>query len=168
MLGLVFAAISFYWGSGGTLGLDTIGGSIESLGRAHDPLMLAAAWVTGLVKLLGSVLALALVRPWGTRLPRWAITVLGWGAAAALTLYGGVLVVTEALVASGLLKPAEPVSWKPLLWHLYVWDMYFLIWGILFALAAWHFTRRIRQPTTSPSPWLIELDRERGASGLIE
>ncbi len=142
--GLAFAAISFYWGSGGTLGFDTIGGSIESMGRAHDPIILAAVWVTGFVKVLGAVLALALVRPWGMRLPRSPLAVLGWGAAVVLTTYGGVLVITEALVASGLLSLAEPVTWKPLLWHLYVWDMSFLIWGLLFGLAAWQFTRTIR------------------------
>jgi hypothetical protein len=29
-------------------------------------------------------------------------------------------------------------------WHLWVWDMSFLIWGLLFASAAWYFTRRDR------------------------
>jgi len=66
--------------------------------------------------------------------------VLGWGAAAVLTLYGGLLVAGEALVAVGLVRPAH-VDWKPLLWHLYVWDMSFLLWGVLFALAAWRCTR---------------------------
>jgi hypothetical protein len=109
------------------------------MGRAHNPILFAALWVTGFLKVLGALLALALVRPWGERLPRRLMGVLGWGAAVLLTLYGGVLVGAEALVASGLLKPAEPVAWKPLLWHLYVWDMSFLIWGLLFGLAAWRF-----------------------------
>ena len=46
--GVAFAAISFYWGIGGTLGLDTLGGSIESLAQAHDRTLLVAVWVTGL------------------------------------------------------------------------------------------------------------------------
>jgi Protein of unknown function (DUF3995) len=142
--GLVFAAISFYWGSGGTLGLDTIGGSIESMGRAHDPIILVGVWVTGFMKVLGALFALALVSDWGTRLPRRLIAILGWAAAAVLTLYGGSWVLVEALVASGVVRPAEPVAWKPLLWHLYVWDMSWLVWGLLFGLAAWHFTSTIR------------------------
>lgn len=142
--GLIFAVISFYWAGGGTVGADTVGGSIESLGRARDPLLFAALWVTGSLKVLGAALALALVNQWGTRLPRRPTAWLGWVAAVLLTLYGGIWVAAEALVAAGLVRPAEPVAWKPLLWHLYVWDMSFLIWGILFGLAAWNFTQRTR------------------------
>jgi Protein of unknown function (DUF3995) len=138
--GLVFAAISFYWGLGGDLGLDTLGGTLERLGRARDPAIIAAVWVTGVLKLGGAVLALALVQPWGRRLPRPLLLVLGWGVAAVLTLYGGTLVASEAMVVIGLARPAQ-VDWKPLLWHLYLWDMSFLVWGILFALGAWHATR---------------------------
>jgi Protein of unknown function (DUF3995) len=142
--GLLFAGISFYWGLGGTLGLDTIGGTLERLGRSGDPAIIAAVWLTGVVKVGGAVLALALVQPWGRRLPRLPLLLLGWTAAVVLTLYGGALVAGEALVASGLVRPSA-VDWKPLLWHLYVWDMSFLIWGVLFADAAWHRTRLATQ-----------------------
>lgn len=139
--GLAFAAISFYWGLGGTIGLDTLGGSLESLAKAHDRTLLIAVWVTGFLKVLGSLLALALVGTWAARLPRRPVTGLGWVAAASLTLYGGILVVAEALVTIGVIKPTQPVDWKPLLWHLYVWDMSFLVWGILFGVATWHYSR---------------------------
>ncbi len=139
--GLTFAAISFYWGLGGTLGLDTLGGSLQRLARAHDRTLLVAVWVSGFLKILASLLALALDGTWAARLPRRLITLLGWVAAASLTLYGGILVVPEALVTIGAIKPAQPVDWKPLLWHLYVWDLSFLVWGILFAIATWRFSR---------------------------
>jgi hypothetical protein len=141
--GLLFAGISFYWALGGGLGVDTLGGTLEQLARARDPAIIAAVWVTGFLKVGGALLALALVEPWGRRLPRPLLLLLGWGAAAVLTLYGGVLVTSEALVATGLVRPAD-VDWKPLLWHLYVWDMSFLVWGVLFGLAAWWRTRRAR------------------------
>lgn len=139
--GLVFAGVSFYWGLGGTLGVDTLGGSLEQLARARDPAIVAWVWVTGFLKVVGALLALALVSTWGERLPRLPVALLGWGAAAVLTLYGGVLVAGEALVASGVIKPSTTVDWKPLLWHLYLWDLSFLVWGILFGLAAWRYTR---------------------------
>ena len=139
--GLAFAAISFYWGLGGTIGLDTLGGSLESLAKAHDRTLLIAVWVTGFLKVLGSLLALALVGTWAVRLPRLLITGLGWVAAASLTLYGGILMVPEALVTIGVIKPTQPVEWKPLLWHLYVLDLSFLVWGILFGVATWHYSR---------------------------
>ncbi len=139
--GLTFAAISFYWGLGGTLGLDTLGGSLESLARAHDRTLLIAVWVTGFLKVSVALLALVLAGRWAARLPRRPVAILGWVAAAFLTLYGGTLIVPEALVAIGAIHPAQPVDWKPLLWHLYVWDMSFLVWGILFGVATWRFSR---------------------------
>jgi hypothetical protein len=139
--GVAFAAISFYWGLGGTLGLDTLGGSLQRLALAHDRTLLVAVWVIGFLKILASLLALALAGTWAARLPRRPITLLGWAAAASLTLYGGILVVPEALVTIGAIKPAQPVDWKPLLWHLYVWDLSFLVWGILFSIATWRFSR---------------------------
>ena len=138
--GLAFAAISFYWGSGGTLGVDTVWGSL-GMSPAQKTVLIIAAWVTGFLKVFAAALALALVTKWGTRLPPRAIAFLGWAAAVLLTLYGGVNVFAEALTAAGVVKPAQPVDWKPLLWHLYLWDMSFLIWGILFGLAAWHYTK---------------------------
>jgi hypothetical protein len=143
--GLLFAGFSFYWAGGGTLGLDTLGGSLEQLARARDPAVVAAAWITGLLKVAAAVLALALVSNWGRQLPRRLLAALGWGTAIVLTLYGGVLVAGEAVIATGATHPAAPVQWKPLLWHLYLWDMSFLVWGILFGLAAWrHTTRTVR------------------------
>ena len=146
--GLAFAAISFYWGSGGTLGADTVWGSLR-MSPAQKAVLIVAVWVTGFLKVFGALLALALVTRWGTRLPPRPMAVLGWAAAGLLTLYGGVNVFAEALTTSGVVKPSGPVDWKPLLWHRYVWDMSFLIWGILFGLAAWHFTRNIRARSQS-------------------
>src|SRR5260370_40204353 len=62
--GLAFAAISFYWGAGGIHGLDTLGGSLERLARAHDRTIFIAVWVTGFLKVFGSLLALALAGGW--------------------------------------------------------------------------------------------------------
>ena len=149
---MLFAAISFYWGSGGTLAVDTVWGS-TTVTTTQRTTLLVAVWVTGFLKLMGALLALALVSRWGMRLPQGLIAILGWGAAGLLTLYGGTTVFAEALTATGVIKPAAPVDWKPLLWHLYVWDMSFLIWGILFGLAAWQFTRRIRTLSIPREIW---------------
>jgi hypothetical protein len=139
--GLVFAGISFYWGSGGHGLLDTIGGAIERSALAGDPAIYAAVWVTGVLKVVGAVLALALVRPWARRLPRRAVLLLGWVAAVGTTLYGGVLELTNALAITHVLKPSTPIEWKPLWWHFGVWDLSFFVWGLLFALALREFRR---------------------------
>jgi len=140
---VVFAAISFYWGSGGTIGVETVWGS-TAFSPAQKETLTIAAWITGFLKLVGALLALALVTRWGARLPARSLAVLGWGAAGLLFVYGGTNMVGEALVVSGIVKPTGLVEWKPLLWHLYVWDMSFVIWGILFGLAAWRFTAAMR------------------------
>lgn len=130
--GLIFAAVSFYWGSGGTVGLDTIGGSIESMAKAGDPTIFAAVWITGVLKLVGAALGLALVQPWGWRLPRRAVLTLGWAASVLLTLYGGLLVAGDALGETGAIHVSGSVDWMALRWHLWVWDMSFLIWGLAY------------------------------------
>jgi hypothetical protein len=142
--GLIFAGISFYWGSGGHALLDTIGGTIERSALAGDPAIYAAVWVTGVLKVVGAVLALALVRPWGRRLPRRALLLLGWVAAVGTTLYGGVLELTNTFVVTHVLKPSTPIEWKPLWWHLCVWDLSFFVWGLLFGLALREFRRSVR------------------------
>ncbi|OIV37492.1 hypothetical protein BIV57_10965 [Mangrovactinospora gilvigrisea] len=139
--GLVFALVSFYRGSGGRTGLDTIGGAIERRALAGDAAIYAAVWITGVLKLLGAGLALALVRPWGRRMPRWSVLVPAWIAAVGLTLYGGLLEVTNLLAATHAVTPAQPVEWKPLWWHLYLWDLSFLVWGLLFAVALRRYLR---------------------------
>ncbi|WP_370080245.1 DUF3995 domain-containing protein [Streptacidiphilus sp. MAP12-16] len=144
--GLVFALISFYWGCGGTLGLDTVGGTIEQQARAHEVGILVVVWIVGLLKVVGAALALALVRPQRVRPPARLLVFAGGFAAALLTLYGAYGVTGGALVAAGVIKPTTPVAWKPLWWHLWVWDMSFLLWGLMFAGAVWYFARRGRRP----------------------
>jgi hypothetical protein len=58
-----------------------------------------------------------------------------------LTGYGGLLVVVGALVLTGVLSPAGPVDRTALRWHVLVWDLWFLVWGLLLGVAAWQFGR---------------------------
>lgn len=101
----------------------------------------AAVWGVGIAKVLAGLLALALVQPWGRAVPRWMMLAAGWGGATVLTLYGGVLVAVEALVVGGIIVPSGPVDWLALRWHLYLWDPWFLLWGVLLGVAAWHYIR---------------------------
>lgn len=136
-----FAAVSAYWGLGGSLGVDTLGGRIEALARAHDPGLLALTWVAAVLKAAGGLLALALVQSWGGRFPRRLLLLLAWGGAAVLVLYGGAQVAIEALVELHVLHLAGTVDWYALRWHLALWDLWFLAWGLLLALAAAIYTR---------------------------
>ena len=140
-LALLYAVPSFYWALGGTAGLDTVGGAIEQLGRTRDPAGVALAIGAGVLKVAGALLALALVRPWGRALPRWLLGGVAWAASVVLTAYGGLLVVVGALVLSGLVSPVGPVDRTALWWHVLLWDLWFLVWGLLLGVAAWHYGR---------------------------
>ena len=140
-LAFLHAAVSFYWASGGTAGLSTVGGQLEAMGRESSPALSALIWGVGTLKILAGLLALALVMPWGRKFSRWIVLAAGWGGAVLLTLYGGVLVVVQALVVGGAIVPSGPVDWTALRWHLFLWDPWFLSWGLLLGVAAWHYTR---------------------------
>jgi hypothetical protein len=83
------------------------------------------------------MLAVALVREWGAPIVR---RLVGWSAvlgSVVLTLYGGVFVVTGALVLGGAITTSEPIDEHALRWHVFLWDLWFLVWGVMLGLAAW-------------------------------
>lgn len=139
-----FAAVSTYWGLGGRALLDTLGGEIERRARAGDDALLVANAVGAVLKVLGGILALALVQPWGERLPRRPLQALAWAGAAVLTVYGVTQTVTIVLVALDRLELAEPLDTKALRWRMLLWEPWFLVWGLLLGAAAWHFRARTR------------------------
>lgn len=136
-----FAAVSLYWAVGGTAGLATVGSELEELARARKPTVIAAVWAAVVLKLLGGLLALALVQAWGGALPRWLLLTAAWGGSAVLVLYGVLQMGAAALVELGVVKVDGPVDWTALRWHLVLWDPWFLVWGLLLALATWRYTR---------------------------
>jgi hypothetical protein len=138
--GLAFAsaAISLYWTLGGTALLDTVGGALEELARERSAGAVALGTATVAAKLAAGALALALTRPVRRLLARLA-TVGG----VTLALYGGVLVAAGALVLAGAVEPDGETDEYALRWHVFVWDLWFLVWGVALALAA---RRAVRRP----------------------
>lgn len=133
-----FAAVSFYWGAGGMAGVSTLGGRIEDLALARDPVFMKLVWVTGVLKFAGGMLALALVQPWGRRFPRRLLLLAAWSGAALLTVYGVVQITSVAAVALGVITPSQPVPSTVLWWRLLLWEPWFIFWGILLGLTtAW-------------------------------
>jgi len=130
-VGLLYVAVSVYWGLGGTWLLDTIGGSLEKLGRAGNTSVILAVWAAAGLKLVAAVLPLLAVR----RLvkPAWhrAARMLTWIQAAVLTIYGLVLTAAGLLVQASVLRAQAYADHRALAWHAYLWDPWFLIWGVL-------------------------------------
>jgi hypothetical protein len=120
-----------------------------------------AALAAALAKVAGGLLALALVRPWGRVVRRRWLLIGSAGASVLLTVYGGLNVLIAALVLSGAIHPDGSVDRTALRWHAGVWDLWFLVWGILLALATLSYRRRTatghpRDGAAKPSPQLTK------------
>jgi hypothetical protein len=144
--GLAFAsaAVSLFWTVGGTWLLDTVGGAVEDLARDRSAPAIALGIVTTMLKAAAGTLALALTRPWGTRLGRRLLLSANTLASLVLTLWGGINVAIGSLVLAGVITPAEEVDEHALRWHVFVWDLWFVLWGLALAVAIARFRRRAR------------------------
>ncbi len=140
-MGMLNAAVSAYWALGGTAGLHTLGSALEEMARAREPLVLVAIWVLVAVKIVGAALGVMPLRA-GSASWRRLLLVLTWTAGCALTLYGGVLVAGQALVVTGVIQASPDADWTAIYSRLYLWDPWFLLWGLLLLVVAIGATQR--------------------------
>ncbi len=137
VVGVSYAAVSVYWGTGGTRLLSTVGGEFAQRGRDGSAAILFALWAAVALKLLAAVLPLALCHTvatgWAGPRSRRAdrVRVFVWLEASILVIYGGVLTTVDLLIQAGLIAPADHAEHRALAWHAYLWDPWFLIWGLL-------------------------------------
>ncbi len=144
----VFAAMSFYWAAGGMAGVDTLGASIKDLSLTRPASFIALLWITGSLKVVGGLCALALVRPWGRVIPRWLLLVAAWAGGIALTVYGAIPLIVGALVLTGTTQVKGPVDRTGLRWHVALWDPWWVLGGLLF----WSYQRRSRPGPVGVAP----------------
>jgi hypothetical protein len=138
---LAFAAMSFFWAAGGTLGVHTLGPAIERHAEVRDSGFLALVWVTGALKLFAGLVALALAgRP---RLPRWVVLVVQW-AAWALLVYETAELGQHVLMQTGAIATPQGLGADGVRWHLMLWDPWWIVGAALFAVASWRPWRRER------------------------
>jgi Protein of unknown function (DUF3995) len=145
-LAFASAAVSAYWTLGGTALLDALGGTFERLARDRSAAALALGILVILVKVGAGLLALALVRPWGIHLGRRLVLLPSLLGSLILVLYGGAEVVVGSLVLADVITPSGPVDEHALRWHVFVWDLWFLVWGVALGIAAWRYAREGRSP----------------------
>jgi hypothetical protein len=127
-------------------------------------------------RLARSALALMLVSAatsayWAVRAPcPRAVRRLAWLEAAILTVYGGVLTGTGLVVQAGLVGVGSDADWKALDWHVYLWDPWFVVVGLLVWVAL-HRTRSLRPGGMSADtahrrrPWAPASRRPRRPTG---
>jgi hypothetical protein len=149
ILAFAYALVSLYWAFGGHGLISTVGGYVERFARQGGAGPVLAAAAVALAKVLGGLLALALVRPWGRVVPRRWLLAIAFSTSAVLVLYGALNVMAEALVLSGAIHPSGGVDRTALRWHLGVWDLWFLVWGLLLAVAAAGYRRRTADQSAS-------------------
>jgi hypothetical protein len=140
-VGLLYAAISVYWGAGGTWLLDTVG---SGLGKGHggSALVVFAVWLAVGLKVIAAVLPLLAVTADTSTGSRWpsltrarVIRGLTWIEAVILTGYGLVLTAVGLLVQAGVVAASAGADHRALEWHAYLWDPWFLVWGLLVTAA---------------------------------
>lgn len=139
-----------YWTLGGTTLLDTVGGTVEDFARERSLPAIFVGTIAALLKVAVGALAMALGRnpPWGhSRRLRLA----GGAASAVLIVWGGANVVVGALVLSDVIVPSTPVDERALRWHVFVWDLWFVVWGVSLAIAVAAHRRPTRAAPASSS-----------------
>ena len=142
IVALAYALMSLYWAVGGRGLVGTVGGYVEQMARRGGAAVVLLALVAMAAKIAGGLIALALVRPWGQVLRRPLLLIVSAAASLLLIVYGGLNMAAGALVLSGVLHPSGSVDRMALRWHVGVWDLWFLVWGILLAVATISYWRR--------------------------
>lgn len=138
VLAVGYAMVSVYWAFGGIWLLDTVGGALEEQGRAGSVAGRVVAWAAVALKLVAAVLPLlATRREWRRIGARRVVRVLSWVEAVVLVAYGGLLTVVGLLVQADVVHAAADADRRALAWHAYLWDPWFLIWGLLAVAALW-------------------------------
>jgi Protein of unknown function (DUF3995) len=129
---VAFALPSFYWAAGGSIGAEPIAADVEKAGLSN-PAVLA---ITGILKLLAGMVALALARRWGGRLSRRLLGVAASGAGGLFVVYALANFVDHGLMQSGARGVPEALGRYALHWHLLLWDPWWLLGGVLFLATA--------------------------------
>ncbi|MFD8534231.1 hypothetical protein ACFV0L_43175 [Streptosporangium canum] len=131
-----------YWAFGGNAGRPAgdLGAGMRANGAPETLVWMEQHGIdfTVLGALGGMLLLAALARPWGERLPRWALLVPGWAGALVLAPYG-----FATLIASAVgFTVGDAEGWSS--WVGYVGGLAFAGLGLSLALCARSYQRRTR------------------------
>lgn len=130
---VIFALPSFYWALGGAVGKGTIAANPDEIPLMNEPMIV---FVTGVAKVLGGLLALAIVRDWGTDWVRRRLRLLAAVGGTFMLLYGGALMIQHALMVAGQIDTPDLLGSRATRWHLGLWDPVWILGGLLVAGAA--------------------------------
>jgi uncharacterized protein DUF3995 len=133
VLGVLYAALNFYWAAGGERWLDKYGSHL--IGDAGAASFKAASAVLGVLFLVAVALGLqAVLMPFdaSARTPvRW----LAWVAAGLLALFGLGMTSIGLAVQFGIGNLAAADNPEVFRWHAFLWDPWYLVWGVVLMVA---------------------------------
>lgn len=129
---LVFACMSFYWASGGMIGVKSLGGVIYQKAIARDAAFLSIVWLTGFIKLGGGFFLLLLLKK-RSKVPKRILYSLSVAGGIFLFLYGLANFVTLILTSMGWLHLT--IDSFALTWRLLFWEPFWMVGGMLFILS---------------------------------
>lgn len=132
---LLFALMSFYWASGGKLGVHTLGPEISRQADLRDGGFILIVWLTGVAKVAGAVLLLALKIKWNSVLLQAAFRIAAMVGGVLLVLYGLFNFVAVLLVLAQVLDLPAIDSYSAW-WRLFFWEPFWMLGGLLYFLPA--------------------------------
>ncbi|MGY1847413.1 hypothetical protein [Blastococcus sp. SYSU DS1021] len=151
-----YTALKILWLTGSTVGVESSAGAAE----LHSTRVVVGNVVTILLELMAVGLAIALVRPWGRRVPGWIVVALAGGATGLLApiLVGLPLGGALQLVGTGELHTDGMDHLSPWVFALTYGGFGLLAIGI--AVLAWCYTlgrwgRVLSYPPPRPRGWAI-------------
>ena len=142
---LMFAAVHLYWALGGTVGLP------KGISVDMNPALFVIDVLAVPLCVVGALLALSLVRPWGWLFPRRLLLASAWAVCALLIVHSAPTLVEGGLVVTGLHDAELSVLDR---WSLFVYEPWFFMGGVLYGAAAWGYGRRLSRPGPAGPPSL--------------
>ena len=150
VLGLLYAAVSVYWALGGPGSWQPSGALCHDRDEPAPRSWCSRYGPPWSSRPVAAVLPLLALRRMTSSGWHRAVSLLAWIEAGILTVYGLVLTVVGLLVQAGTIHLSAGADHRALAWHAYLWDPWFLIWGLLVAGAL----RRGRHPHSQAKPTL--------------
>lgn len=133
---LAFGLVSLYWAAGGTIGKSTLSASIRELAERRDPGFVATLWLTGVAKIAGGVLPVALAFDRWPRIPRRLLVLLCGLGGILLMLYGIGDMVRSLLILLDIGRSGARDDVRTAWWYLALWGPVWVIGGALYGATA--------------------------------